>query len=240
MNEAIFITVEGMDGAGKTTAMQAIRDALRMNELFPTTMTREPGGTELNEDLRSVLLGEKTSKEKPSALTELLLMLGMRNHHIEKTIVPALRAGQHVVCSRYNDSTRVMQGILGGQGELLQNLSVMPQLRFMRVRPDVTFFIDIESEVANSRRVGFEDNFDQTYSHSARRPQMAWRSHFKSVEMACQARTPFSRLVRVDGSMSKEDVATDVFHKTLELVTSFRNRKPIERSYLDIIDCKLL
>ena len=235
MNKHIFITIEGMDGAGKTTALGAVSDAIADQCGEGPVVTREPGGTPLNENIRTSLLGQHGDGEKLSSLSEFLLMAGMRNHHVENTIIPSLMRGRHVLCSRFNDSMRVMQGLLGGVSPVIEELSRMPEFRFLRARPDVTFFLDVGAEQANARRERFEDHFDSTYCRNELRPENAWREHFRSVERSYLTPASFARVVRIDASQSQDKVAQEIYQHTKNLLISFENRKPLQRSYLDVM-----
>src|SRR5579872_3795822 len=130
----MFITLEGGEGAGKSTQTTLLADALVARGL-PVLRTREPGGAPGAETLRSLLLGGTVDWSAPA---ETLLHFAARAEHIEKTIRPALDAGMWVVCDRYYDSTMAYQGY--GQGadrDMIATLS-----RLLRLDPDVTLVLD--------------------------------------------------------------------------------------------------
>jgi dTMP kinase len=144
MNEpGKLITLEGVDGAGKSTHVQFIADTVRAQERH-AIVTREPGGTELAERLRDAIL-----EEPMDPLTETLLMLAARADHVARVIRPALQAGSWVICDRFSDATAAYQGAgKGVPAELIRRLgeAVHPGLR-----PDRTLVFDCSYEVACDR-----------------------------------------------------------------------------------------
>jgi len=133
-----FITLEGIEGAGKSTIARHLVDWLTERGI-PVRLTREPGGTPLAERLRHIVLERGT--ETLSPVTETLLMFAARTLHVENVIGPALRAGQWVVCDRFTDATRAYQGSgRGVDGALIDALAsaVHPQLT-----PDCTLLLDL-------------------------------------------------------------------------------------------------
>jgi dTMP kinase len=152
-----FITFEGIDGAGKSTHIQAFADELAKR--FPNkavVLTREPGGTELGEKLRDILLHHPMHLE-----TEALLMFAARREHLATVIEPALQAGKIVISDRFTDASFAYQG--GGRGldlAKLFELEVWVQMRFKSsgveqrhlLQPDLTFLFDLPSATAEARR----------------------------------------------------------------------------------------
>lgn len=157
-----FISFEGIDGAGKSTHINAYCDLLRSR--FPdryVVLTREPGGTALGEQLRAVLL------EAPMHLeTEALLMFAARREHIEQVIEPALAAGHIVVSDRFTDASFAYQG--GGRGLPLEKLNALEQWVQGKadgrlLQPNTTFLFDLPGAVAEARRskARSPDKFEQ-------------------------------------------------------------------------------
>ena len=141
-----FITLEGMEGAGKSTNLEYLCALLAQREI-PFIVTREPGGTEVAEVIRDVLL---TRHAEPTApMSELLLVFAARAQHLERVIVPALARGEWVVCDRFTDATYAYQGFgrqMGGaQVEQLESL-VQGSLR-----PDLTVVLDVPVELSVER-----------------------------------------------------------------------------------------
>ena len=140
-----FITLEGIDGAGKSTHLAALVDFLRDAGKIVVT-TREPGGTVLGEKLRELLLHHPMHLE-----TEALLMFAARRQHLDEVILPALARGEWVVSDRFTDASFAYQG--GGRGlawERLQTLETWVQGDF---QPDLTLLFDLPPEVARARQV---------------------------------------------------------------------------------------
>ncbi len=142
MNDSIttgkFITVEGTEGVGKSTNMAFIEAWLKQagKELV---VTREPGGTELGEKLRAVLLDAK--EQSMCDDTELLLMFAARAQHLQEVIQPALAAGKWVLCDRFTDATYAYQG--GGRGIKMSRIAQLEQWVQGDLRPDMTLILDL-------------------------------------------------------------------------------------------------
>jgi dTMP kinase len=140
---ARFITLEGGEGAGKTTQARLLADALRAHG-FSVLLTREPGGAPGSEVLRGLLLSAEADWSLPA---ETLLHFAARAEHVEKTIRPALAAGTWVVCDRFFDSTMVYQGFaLGGDRAAIATLSNM-----LGLWPDLTIVLDADVPTAVAR-----------------------------------------------------------------------------------------
>lgn len=153
-----FITIEGGEGAGKSTNIQFIVDYLQAagKELV---VTREPGGTKLGEQLREILLNPEN--KEMDFRTELLLMFAARAQHIAEVIRPALDAGKWVVCDRFTDATYAYQGAGRAMGE--ENIAVLEQWVQGDLRPDHTFLFDVPVELG-LQRVNLradQDRFEQ-------------------------------------------------------------------------------
>jgi len=141
-----FITVEGIEGVGKTTNIEFIEQLLR-NSGKEIVMTREPGGTGLGEDVRELLLGHKHDGMSRDA--ELLLMFAARAEHVDKVIQPALEMGKWVLCDRFTDATYAYQG--GGRGFDTAPISTLETLVQDSLRPDLTLLLDVSVEVGLDR-----------------------------------------------------------------------------------------
>lgn len=152
-----FITVEGMEGVGKTTNIRIIESVLeRAGIAFETT--REPGGTPVAESIRTLLVDH--GNEHMEALTELLLVFAARAQHLNAFILPALAAGTWVVCDRFTDSTYAYQG--GGRGIDPAVIKDLERIALDGVEPDLTFVLDLDPEegLARAEARGAKDRFE--------------------------------------------------------------------------------
>ena len=138
-----FITFEGVDGAGKSTHIAWFAETLRKRGL-QVVVTREPGGTQLGEQLREILLN------RPMSIgTEALLMFAARLEHIDQVIKPGLHAGKWVISDRFSDASFAYQG--GGRGLSWEKLSQLEQWVHPDLQPDLTLYFDIPVDVARQR-----------------------------------------------------------------------------------------
>ena len=141
----LFITVEGIDGAGKTTHLGWLRNYFTARGRRVVT-TREPGGTPLGEDLRELLLHSEYTIDPD---TEALLMFAARQEHLERVIRPALAAGDVVLCDRFTDATVAYQG--WGRGVDVARLEVLEQWVQRGLQPDLTLYFDVPVQVGRQR-----------------------------------------------------------------------------------------
>ncbi|MCE5981457.1 dTMP kinase [Pseudomonas sp. LF19] len=154
----LFITLEGPEGAGKSTNREYLAEHLRAAGL-DVVLTREPGGTPLAERIRELLLAP--SDEKMDADTELLLVFAARAQHLAEVIRPALARGAVVLCDRFTDATYAYQG--GGRGLSLERIAMLESFVQGDLRPDLTLVFDLPVEIGLSRAVarGRLDRFEQ-------------------------------------------------------------------------------
>ena len=152
-----FITLEGIEGVGKSTQLEHVADLIRAagNSVI---CTREPGGTPLAEDIRDLLLTPSDEQVPPSG--ELLLMFAARAVHLENLIRPALLRGDWVVCDRFTDATYAYQGF--GRGMARAEIGMLERLVQGELRPDLTILLDTPVEVglARARKRGEPDRFE--------------------------------------------------------------------------------
>jgi dTMP kinase len=156
--KGIFITFEGGEGAGKTTQIARVATALREQGRDVLT-TREPGGNENAEKIRTLLLNSEGASWQP--LTELFLISAARHEHVAKTIFPALTAGKVVLCDRFTDSTLAYQGYAGGLPRSI--IDELNTLATLELQPHATLFFDVPPSVGlqRSARRGGTDHFEE-------------------------------------------------------------------------------
>ena len=153
-----FITVEGIEGAGKTSCLDLLEQRIRQRG-HEVLVTREPGGTPLGEDLRRLLLGHRHDGMADD--TELLLMFAARAEHLHAKIEPALVAGSWVLCDRFTDATYAYQGY--GRGIDVQRIAALETWVQGERRPDLTLLLDLPVEVGLQRagRRSTPDRFER-------------------------------------------------------------------------------
>ncbi|PKO92387.1 MAG: dTMP kinase [Betaproteobacteria bacterium HGW-Betaproteobacteria-10] len=169
-----FITFEGIDGAGKSSHVEWLAEWLRARGLV-VHVTREPGGTELGEKLRTLLLNEPMHLE-----TETLLMFAARREHLARLIEPALARGEWVVCDRFSDATYAYQG--GGRGLDRAKFLALEHWVHEHVQPNLTLLFDLPLEVARERIALASrvlDRFEQERAEFHERVRLAYleRAH---------------------------------------------------------------
>jgi dTMP kinase len=145
MSKSCFISFEGVDGAGKSTQLEWVRDFLEAKGVA-LTVTREPGGTPLGEKLREILLHDSSGVHPE---TEALLMFAARREHLEQVIAPALERGDTVLCDRFSDASFAYQG--GGSGVDRAKLEALEQWVHPHIQPDLTLYFDLPIELARQR-----------------------------------------------------------------------------------------
>ena len=153
IQKGLFITVEGVDGAGKSTPLAWLTEQLKAIG-HSVILTREPGGTPLGERLRDLLLHEKMDLE-----TETLLMFAARREHIAQVIAPALARGDILISDRFTDATYAYQG--GGRGVSLTKIEQLETWVQHDLQPDLTLLFDVPLEVAQARLAKGRDSLDK-------------------------------------------------------------------------------
>ena len=188
-----FITLEGIDGAGKSTHARSLVEMLAAVRGKNVLLTREPGGTPLAEKLRNLLLHDPMHIE-----TEALLMFAARREHLENLILPALAAGTWVVSDRFTDASFAYQG--GGRGLSTARLQVLEQWVQQGFQPDKTFLFDLPVAIARTR-MGRDTKPD--------RFELEGAAFFERVRQAYLARAENSggRIQIIDASQPVADIA---------------------------------
>lgn len=186
-----FITFEGIDGAGKSTHLDAIAQRLRAGGATVVS-TREPGGTPLAERVREIFLHESAD-----VLTEALLAFAARRDHLRAVIAPALVAGHTVLCDRFTDATFAYQG--GGGGVPLPVLTQLEQWVQGELQPDLTIWFDLPAALAAERRAQARaaDRFEAR--------DLAFFERVRAGYAARMAGAP-ARFLRIDASLDREAV----------------------------------
>ena len=196
----MFISFEGIDGAGKSTHIEALAQALQSQD-HRVVLTREPGGTPLAEKLRALVLNDPMD-----AMTEALLVFAARRDHLQNIIEPALARGDVVLCDRFTDATFAYQG--AGRGfdlTMLRTLETWVQGRAGAIlrQPDLTYWFDLDPAVAAQRLSGarLPDKFEAQ--------PVAFFEAVRSGYAARMAQDP-RRFARIEAQQSIEQVRADV------------------------------
>ena len=158
MGQGLFITLEGTEGAGKSSQLNTIATFFKAAGK-ETIITREPGGTKTGEQIRDVLLNKDNMEISND--TELLLMFAARAQHIEQIIKPALQENKIVICDRFTDASYAYQG--GGRGVSEQRIEILEEWVQGSFRPDITFLfdVDVETGLSRAKKRGEADRFEQ-------------------------------------------------------------------------------
>jgi len=176
MEKGLFITLEGGEGAGKSTQMAFVQQRLQqhLKKLGKTLhVTREPGGTALSEQIRELLLDHRQTTMDSD--TELLLMFAARAQHLAQLICPALAAGDWVLCDRFTDATYAYQG--GGRGIDTTRIAALEDWVQGELRPDLTLLLDLPVDVGMARASerGELDRFEREQQAFFERVRQAYR-----------------------------------------------------------------
>ena len=193
---ARFITLEGPEGSGKTTAARHLATWLRSRGV-PTVLTQEPGGTPLGEEIRRIVLHMRGMSDDLDPRADALLYAAGRAQHVARVIRPALERGEWVVCARYLDSSLAYQGV--GYGNDMTELRRLQDFATFGLRPDLTLLLDVPVEVGleRTRRRSEWNRFEDT-------EQVAFFESVRAAYLGFAADEP-DRFRVVDGSGSVED-----------------------------------
>jgi dTMP kinase len=195
-----FITLEGGEGAGKSTQARRLAAALETRGIS-SVITREPGGSPGAEDIRKLLVQGEPGRWFP--LTETLLLYAARADHVARTIKPALAQGQWVVCDRFSDSSYAYQG--AGRGLDRETIRRIESVAIGDFKPDFTLVLDLPSEEGLKRankRAGNEMRFEGFDAAFHERLRKAFLDIAKRAPMRC---------VMIDATMNEDEVANAIF-----------------------------
>ncbi len=195
-----LITLEGIEGAGKTTALQFIQRYCAARQL-PLLVTREPGGTVLAEKIRQLLLHD-AGAEPMTPLTELLLMFAAREQHITHVIAPALAAGQWVLSDRFIDASYAYQG--GGRGLPMATIQTLDAMVVGDLTPDLTFLLDVPVAVGLARtaqRGAQQDRIEQEKSEFFQRVRDVYLQRAQAAP---------ARIKQIDASQALPQVTAQI------------------------------
>ena len=195
--KAQFITLEGVDGSGKSTQAKLLKEALEA-EGHSVLLTREPGGSPGAEEIRSLVL--EGEPDRWSAETEILLFTAARRDHLERTILPALAAGTIVICDRFVDSTRVYQGLT--RGDLRDVVDKLHALMIGR-EADLTLLFDMDPKLGLARAKARQTS-EERFEDMGLEMQLAMRQGFLAL-----AKGAPERFAVIDAGRDIDAIAAD-------------------------------
>lgn len=203
-----FITMEGPEGAGKTTIVKRIAKELK-EQNYPVLLTREPGGIHISEQIRQVILDPEHGNM--DARTEALLYAAARRQHLVEKVIPALKEGYIVLCDRFIDSSLAYQGYARGLG--IEEVYAINQFAIQEIMPHKTFYFDIDPELGLKR----------IEMHKGREVN---RLDLEKVEFHHKVRTGYQkllkqfpdRIIEIDAAQEMEVVYTEVLEKLLKII----------------------
>ncbi len=210
MKIGLFITFEGGEGAGKTTLMKKLHRYLEKQRL-PAVETRAPGGTEVGEQIRSLLLHH--TKSRLDKRSELFLFLADRAQHVEELIIPALKKGAIVLCDRFNDSTLAYQaGARGFQEKLVSDLC---RFACQQLEPDLTFYLDLNPKIGfgRAKKARLLDRIESEDLKFHQKIRRFFRKIAKKNPQRCHV---------LDASKSQEEVYLAAKEKLDALISPYR------------------
>ena len=212
----MLITLEGVEGSGKSSQMTRL---IKNMQHLPLVVSREPGGTPLGKEIRSLLLTSHSSGEVWCSMAELLLFYADRAQHVETLVKPALATGKHVLLDRFNDSTWAYQGARGVPDELLLQLA---QLVLGDFKPDLTIILDIDP-VDSLKRVAIRNNKPGEVFTETRFDNEVLEFHLKVRQrfLRLATREP-SRVALIDATGTPDEVEAAIWQR----VSSFLEGKP--------------
>lgn len=196
MSRGIFITLEGPDGAGKTTQIQMMKEYLE--SLGKTVLlTREPGGTGISEKLREILLDKENAEM--SDTTEMMIYAAARAQHVAERIRPALERGEVVICDRFVDSSVAYQGYGRGLGDAVQEVN---RYATAGLEPDRTFFMDLDPAIGRGRiGKGVQDRME--------REKLDFHYRVYEGYLKIWQANPY-RVIRLDASRSIDTIQSEI------------------------------
>lgn len=201
----MFITLEGSEGSGKTSQVKPLVSAL-LAAGYETVSTREPGGTPIGEQIRSVLHNVNNTEMHPR--TEILLFQAARAQHVEQLILPSLKAGKIVICDRYADASMAYQGY--GRETDLEKLRYLIDYATCGLKPDLSLFLDVDVEEGLRRRATSGGEWNRLDALKVAFYQRVRRGYLNIVNEEPE------RWVLIDASRSFEEVSDSILQAVFD------------------------
>ena len=210
----MFITLEGIEGSGKTTQIPFISEFLNKNQIKNIT-TREPGDTEIGKDIRSILLNSAKSIDP---LTELLLYSADRAEHIKSVILPSIKKNISIICDRFIDSTIVYQGY--GRKIDFKTIDIIHSIESFNIKPDITFLLDLDPQTGLNRT--FKDvNTGKRSTDQMRfeNEKIDFHNRIREGYLKIAASEP-DRVKIIDGNLEIKDITEQILFHLNKLVNT--------------------
>lgn len=199
----LFITVEGPDGAGKSTLVRKLEKQLRNALEVPLVKTREPGGSDIAEKIRKVII-DPENKEM-DAKTEALLFAASRRQHVVETIMPALERGDVVLCDRFVDSSIAYQG--AGRELGVENIATLNQFATEDLKPDLTLYLDVDAQVGLNR-IGSKNSNRQ--KDRLEMEEVSFHNRVREAYLVLLEKNS-DRMHLIDASLSPDEILEDAW-----------------------------
>ena len=194
----LFITMEGLDGSGKTTQLEILKQNLEAKG-FDVLLVREPGGSKISEKIRNIILD--IENKEMHYMTEALLYSASRAQLVHEVIMPSLKQGKIVLCDRFVDSSLVYQGVARGLGiDIIRKIN---NIATEGLTPDVTFFLDIEPKFALERKKQ-QKKLDRIESEKLDFYDMVYKG-YKTI-----LKSDGGRIIRIDANKNLEDIQNEI------------------------------
>lgn len=214
--EGIFITIEGPDGAGKTSVINELFPRLQLNAKRPLVKTREPGGVVISEHIRELILDPRY--KNMDERTEALLYAAARRQHLIEVILPALNEGKIVICDRFVDSSLAYQG--AGRRIGMDEIAKINEFATEGTTPDFTLYLDVDSDTGLQRiRQHRSHQMDRLDSEGLEFHQRVRHAYLKLAE-----KNPL-RIHRIDARMSLQDVVNESYASIVEAYPQYFSKE---------------
>lgn len=209
MKRGLFIVFEGVEGVGKSTQASLLAKRVSKELKREAILTREPGGTELAEKLRTLVLSH--SGEVIDNRTEALIMAAARAHHVSQQIFPRIESGAYVICDRFSGSYLAYQGY--GRGLEIETLEIITHFASGGIEPDITFYLDVDPKEAMARKGVSRDRIE------AESPDF-----FEKVARGYAELATRDLWVSLEAGRSVEEIHEQVFAYVLEIAQDFGDK----------------
>ena len=212
--QGLFITVEGPDGAGKSTLIQRLEKKLLEELTVPLVRTREPGGSEIAEKIREVILDPKNTAMDDR--TEALLYAASRRQHIMEKIKPSLAEGKVVLCDRFVDSSIAYQG--AGRGIGVEEVATLNRFATEDLTPDITLYLDVDAQVGLNRIASKNSNREKDRFELE---AISFHNRVRNAYKVLLKKHP-ERIQLIDASQNADDVFNDAWKVVQEKIQEIK------------------